>query len=269
LSAGDTQTVLDRILAHKRGEIAARTELRSKDQLREAAQSAPPTRGFVEAIQARIEAGGAAVIAEVKKASPSKGVIREDFDPEAIARSYESAGATCLSVLTDEHFFQGHDSYLVAAREATALPVLRKDFVIDEYQLFEARDMGADCVLLIVSAMDIIALTVLYHKARNLGLDVLIEVHDATELEAALSLQPELIGINNRNLKTFETSLETTYNLLAAIPDGVIVVTESGIREPEDVRAMRNADVHAFLVGEAFMREPDPGAALNSLFDPR
>jgi indole-3-glycerol phosphate synthase len=193
-------------------------------------------------------------------------VIRENFDPVAIAESYEAGGATCLSVLTDEKYFQGHDDFLIAARAAVDLPVLRKDFVVEEYQLFEARTLGADCVLLIVAALDIIRLTVLQQTARSLGLDVLMEVHNPVELEAALSLRPGLIGINNRNLKTFETSLETTYGLLQAIPDDVLVVTESGIRTRDDVMSMREHGVHCFLVGEAFMRAADPGAALGEMF---
>lgn len=266
MSQASTGTMLDQILAHKRAEVAARSGLRPKSMLRERAQSAPPTRGFAATIASQIKAGVPAVIAEVKKASPSKGLIRADFDPVAIARSYQAGGASALSVLTDEQFFQGHDDYLTAARNAVDLPVLRKDFVVDEYQLFEARVLGADCVLLIVAAMDIIALTVLYHSARALGLDALLEVHDETELAAALSLQPSLIGINNRNLKTFETNLETTYRLLPGIPEGVAVVTESGIASRQDVLDMRGRGVHGFLVGEAFMRAEDPGAALKAMF---
>ena len=260
-------SALEKILAHKREEVAARKRQRPTSALREQAYDAPPTRGFAASIRARIDAGAPAVIAEVKKASPSKGIIRADFDPEAIARSYAAGGATCLSVLTDEHFFQGHDSYLVAARDAVGLPVLRKDFVIDEYQLLEARVLGADCILLIVAALDIIQLTVLYHTAKGLGLDILIEVHDESELAAALSLSPTLLGINNRNLKTFETSLETTYQLLSEVPGNVVVVTESGIASRQDVVDMRSRGVNAFLVGEAFMREDDPGAALQTMFD--
>ena len=210
--------------------------------------------------------GRPAVIAEVKKASPSKGVIREDFDPVAIASSYEQAGATCLSVLTDERYFQGSDDHLRAIRKIVALPVLRKDFIVDEYQIYEARVMCADCVLLIVSALDIMQLTTFHQLARNLRLDVLLEVHHATELAAALSLQPTMIGINNRNLKTFETSLDNTFSLLDSIPDGVLVVTESGIRERAHVSAMRAKNVNAFLVGEAFMKAKEPGAALTQLF---
>jgi indole-3-glycerol phosphate synthase len=208
-----------------------------------------------------------AVIAEIKKASPSKGVIRADFDPVAIARAYQAAGAACLSVLTDVDFFQGHDDYLQAARAAVALPALRKDFVVDPYQVVETRALGADCLLLIVAALSPSRLRELYALARSIGLDVLIEVHDAAELDVALALRPTLVGINNRDLKTFETRLETTYGLLDGIPDGVLVVTESGIRDQADVAAMHHAGVHAFLVGEAFMRADDPGAALAALFE--
>jgi indole-3-glycerol phosphate synthase len=259
-------TVLDRILHDKRLEVARRKATLSLTELKAQARDKPAPRGFIKALQNKISAGQPAVIAEIKKASPSKGVIRENFDPVAIANSYEAGGAACLSVLTDEKYFQGHDDFLVSARASVEVPVLRKDFVVDEYQLVEARNLGADCVLLIVSALDIIALTVLHHTARGLGLDVLMEVHNRPELEAALSLQPRLIGINNRNLKTFETTLETTYGLLDSIPDDVLVVTESGIRTRSDVMAMREHDVDCFLVGEAFMRAADPGAELQKLF---
>jgi indole-3-glycerol phosphate synthase len=213
-----------------------------------------------------MDSGNPAVIAEIKKASPSRGLIRDDFDPVAIAGSYAEAGATCLSVLTDEHFFQGNDAYLAAARDVVTLPVLRKDFTVDAYQLYEARALGADCVLLIVAALDAHQLQEFHQLARGLGLDVLVEVHDAFELEAALTLDPALIGINNRNLHTFETKLDTTYALLERIPENIVVVTESGIRDPVQVSEMRARGVNAFLVGEAFMREPDPGAALRALF---
>jgi len=261
-----TGTVLDRILADKRLEVAQRKAARSLADLQAELRDQPPARGFVAALRDRAAAGEAAVIAEIKKASPSKGLIRADFDPVAIARSYETGGATCLSVLTDEKYFQGRDEFLVAARAAVSLPVLRKDFVVDEYQLFEARSLGADCVLLIVAALNIMQLTVLYQTARGLGLDVLLEVHDSVELEAALSLRPGIVGINNRDLRTFSTSLTTTYGLLDAIPEGVLVVTESGIGSRADVQAMRAHDVQCFLVGEAFMRAPDPGAALREMF---
>ena len=213
-----------------------------------------------------VKLGQAAIIAEVKKASPSKGVIRENFDPVAIAHSYAAAGATCLSVLTDEKYFQGSDEFLRSIRDEVALPLLRKEFIVADYQIYESRALGADCILLIVSALDNIQLAELHQCARDLSLDVLIEVHDATELAVALDLSPSLVGINNRNLKTFETSLQITCDLLESIPLEVLVVTESGIRTREDVQAMRERNVHAFLVGEAFMSAEDPGLALRNLF---
>jgi indole-3-glycerol phosphate synthase len=261
-----TGSVLDEIVQHKRSEIIARMRHKPLATVEEAASNAPATRGFVGALQEDIAAGNSAVIAEIKKASPSKGVIREDFEPALIARQYADGGASCLSVLTDERFFQGADDYLVAARSAVAIPVLRKDFLIDPYQVFEARGLGADCVLLIVAALTSDALNTLHRLARDVGLDVLIEIHDEAELEMALSLDARLVGINNRDLRTFDTSLETTYGLLGKIPDDVMVVTESGIRAREDVVAMRERGVNAFLVGEAFMRAEDPGAALRELF---
>ncbi len=259
-------TVLDEILAHKREEVERRKSRRPLADVRRSVERQPAPRGFRNALTLRIEAGEAAVIAEIKKASPSKGVIRADFDPPAIATSYEAAGAACLSVLTDEKYFQGGDAHLQAARSAVALPVLRKDFTIDEYQVYEARALGADCILLIVSALRAPELRALADVAAGLGLDVLIEVHDREELDSALSLNPALIGINNRNLKTFETSLTTTFGLLDAIPEGVTVVTESGILQRSHVQAMLHRGVRAFLVGEAFMRSADPGAALRELF---
>ena len=255
-------TILDAILAHKAGEVAERSRTRPLADIRAAAEAASPPRGFTEALLARRPG----VIAEIKQASPSKGVIRPDFDPNAIARAYERAGAACLSVLTDERYFQGHDGYLADARRATALPALRKDFVVDAWQVFESRVLGADCILLIVAALDPGRLRDFDAIARELGMDVLIEVHDAGEVEAALTLEPTLLGINNRDLRTFETTLETTLDLLPAVPSGVAVVTESGIHAPEDVQRMRDGGVEAFLVGEAFMREEDPGAALERLF---
>jgi indole-3-glycerol phosphate synthase len=264
--AGQPETVLTRILAHKRDEVAQRSAATPQSSLETRAAGQAPTRGFISALRDRIAAGNPAVIAEIKKASPSKGLIRADFDPVAIARSYADAGAACLSVLTDEHFFQGHDDYLAAARDAVALPVLRKDFTVDAYQLYEARALGADCVLLIVAALEASQLKEFYRLAQRLGLDVLVEVHDASELETALALDPPLIGINNRNLHTFETRLDTTYALLEGIPENTVVVTESGIHDPVQVGEMRAREVHAFLVGEAFMRETDPGAALKALF---
>jgi indole-3-glycerol phosphate synthase len=225
-----------------------------------------PTRGFARALRTTIAAGEAAVIAEVKKASPSKGVLREDFDPAAIAQSYASHGATCLSVLTDRQYFQGSPDALRAARDVCSLPILRKDFMIDPYQIVEARQMGADCILLIVSALEVAQMQALEAAAIDLGLDVLVEVHDAAELDQALQLKTTLVGINNRNLKTFETRLETTLDLLHRIPSNRLVVTESGIHQAADVERMRAAGVNAFLVGEAFMRAPDPGVELARLF---
>ena len=259
-------TILDTILARKREEVAARRERTSLFELKARAASAPPLRGFADAVAAKIAAGHAAVIAEVKKASPSKGVIRADFDPAAIARSYAAGGAACLSVLTDVDFFQGADEYLVAAREACTLPVLRKDFVVDEYQLHEARVLGADCVLLIAAALDDAQLSEYAFIADELGMDVLVEVHDLDELERALPIPARLLGINNRNLKTFEVSLQTTLELKVAVPPDRVLVTESGILARADVALMRDNAIHAFLVGEAFMRQPDPGAALSALF---
>ena len=259
-------TILDTILARKREEVAARRERTSLFELKARAASAPPLRGFADAVAAKIAAGQAAVIAEVKKASPSKGVIRADFDPAAIARSYEAGGAACLSVLTDVDFFQGADEYLVAARDACALPVLRKDFIVDAYQLYEARVLGADCVLLIAAALDDAQLSEYAFIADELGMDVLVEVHDLDELERALPIPARLLGINNRNLKTFEVSLQTTLELKVAVPADRVLVSESGILARADVALMRDNAIHAFLVGEAFMRQPDPGAALSALF---
>ena len=261
--------VLQRILARKREEVAAARAAKSRTELEAAARArlerdAP--RGFVAAIERRLAAGEPAVIAEIKKASPSKGVIRPEFDPAAIARAYEAAGAACLSVLTDREFFQGSPEYLAAARAACLLPALRKDFLVDEWQVWEACALGADAVLLIVAALEDAALRDLVALAQELGLDVLVEVHDAAELERALALPVRLVGINNRDLRTFAVSLETTWALLPRIPADRIVVTESGIGTPEDVAAMRTRGVQTFLVGEAFMRVPDPGAALRALF---
>lgn len=261
-------TILDEILEHKRAEVAARKRQQSLSALKEQIVDCAATRPFSSALATRADGREPAVIAEVKKASPSKGVIRAEFDPVAIARSYADGGATCLSVLTDEKYFQGSDHYLSAVRDVVELPLLRKDFVVDEYQLYEARALGADCILLIVSALDVMQLTVLHQCAVNLGLDVLIEVHDANELAAAMTLRPDMIGINNRNLQTFETSLDTTIELLSDIPEGVLVVTESGIHNRADVTRMLDNGVYAFLVGEAFMRAPDPGQALQNLFNP-
>lgn len=258
--------ILNRILATKQREIAERKQQTSADELRQQANHVSPPRGFVAAMQRRVEHGGAAVIAEIKKASPSKGVIREDFDVVSIAKSYQDGGASCLSVLTDHEYFQGHEKYLTAARSACSLPVIRKDFIVDPYQVLEARAIGADCILLIVSALSDDQMKGLYDQARAQGMDVLVEVHDGKELERALELNLDLIGINNRNLRTFETSLETTIDLLSQVPDGCLVVTESGIHTREDISLMRDNNVHAFLVGEAFMRAADPGQALADLF---
>jgi indole-3-glycerol phosphate synthase len=262
----DTPDILRKILAHKADEVLDRVERLPLAALREQLSEAPAPRGFADALRGRVTAGHAAVIAEVKKASPSKGLLRADFDPAAIARSYELGGATCLSVLTDEEFFQGSDDNLRHARAACSLPVLRKDFVIDPYQVYEARAMGADCILLIVAALEDDSLRELGQLAGELGMDALVEVHDAAELDRALALGLPLIGINNRDLRTFETSLDTTIGLLDRIPDDRLVVTESGIHSPEDVARMRSHGVHAFLVGEAFMRADDPGARLAELF---
>jgi indole-3-glycerol phosphate synthase len=264
--------ILRRILERKGVEVAAaRTQrplaaVRADAEARSARTEGVP-RGFEHALRARIAAGSAGVIAEIKRASPSQGLLRDPFDPAAIAASYARSGAACLSVLTDRDFFQGDLAHLGAAREACTLPVLRKDFVIDEYQIYEARAHGADCILLIVAALEDEQLRDLESCAHALGIDVLVESHDAAELERALALRTPLIGINNRNLRTFAVSLDTTLGLLARIPDERLVVTESGIRVPDDVRQMRAAGVNAFLVGEAFMRAPDPGAELARLFE--
>lgn len=258
--------VLQRILARKHEEVAARRAAQPLAELAARAADAPPVRGFARAIEARIAAGEAAVIAEVKKASPSKGVIRADFRPADIARSYEAGGAACLSVLTDIDFFQGADAYLQQARAACTLPVLRKDFTIDPWQVVEARALGADCILLIVAALDDRQLVELAEHAMSLDMDVLVEVHDIDELERALQVPAPLLGINNRSLRSFEVSLDTTLALQSAVPRDRRLVTESGIHTADDVARMRSAGVDAFLVGEAFMREPDPGVALRRLF---
>jgi indole-3-glycerol phosphate synthase len=263
-----TPDILRRIIARKHEEVAERSRRVDLSTLRSRAAGMPARRPFVDALVGRVAAGGAAVIAEIKRASPSKGIIREHFDPAAIARSYAQAGATCLSVLTDVDFFQGSDDALVAARAACTLPVIRKDFLVDPYQVVEARCIGADCVLLIVSALGAQQLVDLDGLARDVGLDVLVEVHDGEELERALALQPRLVGINNRNLHTFHTTLQVTWDLQARVPAGTLLVTESGILERADVQAMRGRGVNAFLVGEAFMRAEDPGAALKALFTP-
>jgi indole-3-glycerol phosphate synthase len=258
--------ILQKILARKAGEVAERQARLPLAELRHRAADADPVRGFAASLQAAIAAGRPGVIAEVKKASPSKGVIRPDFHPADIARSYEAGGAACLSVLTDVDFFQGADAYLQQARAACALPVLRKDFTVDPYQVVEARALGADCVLLIVAALEDRQLVDLAGEAMELGMDVLVEVHDIEELERALQVPVPLVGINNRNLRTFEVSLEATLAMKDAVPRDRVLVTESGILAPRDVAIMREAGVHAFLVGEAFMRAPDPGAELARLF---
>lgn len=273
--------ILQKILATKREEIEAAEAQLSREDIVEEARDAVPARDFVAAIRTKIAAGRAAVIAEVKKASPSKGVLREHFVPAEIAQSYERGGAACLSVLTDRQYFQGATEYLQQAREACALPVLRKDFIIDPYQVFEARAMGADCILLIVAAFlppdgtvnsatsraALSHLLELEQLAHDLAMAVLVEVHSADELDIALQMATPLLGINNRNLRTFEVSLDTTLSQLSRIPAGRIVVTESGILGRDDVATMRSHQVDAFLVGEAFMRAPDPGAQLAALFD--
>ncbi|OQX04371.1 MAG: indole-3-glycerol-phosphate synthase [Thiothrix lacustris] len=261
-----TPDILQKILRTKQEEIAARSAVRSLAQLQAAAASASPVRGFEQSMRQRLAAGEAAVIAEIKKASPSKGLIRADFDPPAIAASYERGGAACLSVLTDAQYFQGSESYLQAARAACQLPVIRKDFIVDRYQVYEARALGADCILLIVAALADAQMMDLYALATELGMDALIEVHDKDELGRALRLNAPLIGINNRNLRTFETSLQTTLDLLPDVPDDVLLVTESSIHTPADVQLMRDHGVNAFLVGEAFMRAEDPGTELKKLF---
>ena len=259
--------ILNKIIATKHEEVAAARGVKSMAQLEaEIAQQGAP-RDFVAAIRQKIENGQSAVIAEIKRASPSKGVIRADFRPADIARSYAEHGAACLSVLTDRQYFQGAPEYLQAARAACTLPVLRKDFLIDAYQVAEARAMGADAILLIAAALDLPQMQTLERQAMDYGMAVLVEVHDGLELEAALQLQTPLLGINNRNLRTFEVSLETTLGLLPRIPAERIVVTESGILSRGDVIRMRENDVHAFLVGEAFMRAPEPGEALAALFN--
>ena len=262
-------TVLKQIFERKREEIIERQKERSLSQLQAMAADASPVRGFRRALSQRAAEGGAAVIAEVKKASPSKGVIREHFVPAELAASYEQGGATCLSVLTDIDFFQGEDAYLQSARAACHLPVLRKDFTLDPYQIWEARALGADAILLIVACLELPELKDLYDCAGDAGLDVLVEVHDEGELDEALTLGGDLIGINNRDLHTFETSLETTFRLLERIPAGVQVVTESGFSTPSQVVEMRAKGVHTFLIGETFMRAEDPGAALADFFAER
>ena len=258
--------ILERILARKREEIAERQHAHTLADLYAQAKEQSAPRGFTRALRLRIDAQRAAVIAEVKKASPSKGLIREDFDPASIAASYQAGGASCLSVLTDRDFFQGGENDLVAARAACTLPVLRKDFMIDPWQVVESRAIGADCILLIVAALEQAQMVELAATAADLAMDVLVEVHDGAELDRALELTPTLVGINNRDLRTFNTTLETTLVLAPRVPDDTMLVTESGIHTVEDVTRMREAGINAFLVGEAFMRQEDPGAHLSLLF---
>lgn len=258
--------ILNKIVAVKREEVAAGLKKKSLQAMRADAESRVLTRDFEGALRARIAAGHAAVIAEIKKASPSKGVLREDFIPADIAQSYAENGAACLSVLTDRQFFQGSPDYLKQARASCDLPVLRKDFMVDAYQVYEARAMGADAILLIAACLDDVQMADLESIAHGLDMAVLVEVHDRDELERSLKLKTRLVGINNRNLRTFEVSLQTTLDMLACVPADRLLVTESGILVREDVQRMRSAQVHAFLVGEAFMRAPVPGQALAALF---
>jgi len=262
----NTPDILKKIVARKREEIAEARRRVPEAELRASLEGKSPPRGFVKSLEEKIAAGLPGVIAEIKKASPSKGVLREDFHPAEIARSYAAHGAACLSVLTDRDFFQGSPDYLQQARAACELPVIRKDFIVDPYQVYEARAMEADCILLIVACLDDAHLRELNDLAMALGMDVLIEVHDAAELERALAVENPMVGINNRNLRTFEVSLQTTLDLLERIPDGKLVITESGILAREDVALMRRHGVNGFLVGEAFMRAEDPGERLAELF---
>lgn len=262
----DTPDILKRILARKAEEVVDRKTSVSATDIRRRAGEQPPTRGFYNAIRTRIDDGKPAVIAEIKKASPSKGILRDPFDPAAIAQSYAAAGATCLSVLTDTDFFQGSDADLQAARNACSLPVLRKDFIIDPYQVHESRAIGADCILLIVAALSDLQMQELAWAAIEIGLDVLVEVHDREELERGLMLRTPLIGINNRDLRTFHTDIQTTIGLLPDVFHDRTVVTESGIHSHEDIALLRKHGVNAYLVGEAFMSAGDPGARLAELF---
>ena len=262
----DKPDILNKILTRKEQEISARKSRTSQLELERLLPEASPVRGFVSALKNKMNQQQCAVIAEIKKASPSKGIIRQNFDPAEIACQYQKGGAACLSVLTDVDFFQGADDYLIAARQACELPVIRKDFIIDPYQVVEARVMGADCILLIVSALDDKQLGVLYEQASGLGMDVLVEVHDEQEMQRALKLDLPMVGVNNRNLRTFETSLDTTLKMLHMVPENCFVVTESGIHTRQDVQFMRDHQVNAFLVGEAFMRSEDPGQALSDIF---
>ena len=261
----DTPTVLKRICDRKLEEIAERKALIELSVLKERALAADTPRGFIRALEARRKQGVPGVIAEIKKASPSKGVIRADFDPASIAASYEQGGAACLSVLTDIDFFQGADAYLQVARAASRLPAIRKDFTLDAYQVWESRALGADAILLIVACLEDDQLAQLFSEATSAGLDVLVEVHDQAELERALKLDINLVGINNRDLHTFDTQLDTTLQLLSDVPEGVTVVTESGLHTPGDMRMMLDNAVSTFLIGESFMRQPSPGEALATM----
>ena len=258
--------ILARILATKAEEVATAKRARPLQEVEALARAMPPPRDFEGALRARVQSGRPAVIAEIKKASPSRGVLRESFDPPAIAASYEAGGAACLSVLTDREYFRGAPEFLSAARDACSVPVLRKDFIVDPYQIAESRMLGADAILLIVAALDDEQLESLHARARSFDMATLVEVHDARELERAIALSARMIGINNRDLRTFETRLETTIELAPRVPNEALVVTESGILAPADVARLRARGVHAFLVGEAFMRAEDPGKALATLF---
>ena len=262
----DTPDILKKILQRKAEEVAERCVTVSRQELDQRIDAAGEVRGFVRALRNRVQGGEAAVIAEIKKASPSRGVIRADFDPAAIAASYRRGGAACLSVLTDVDYFQGADAYLQQARAACDLPVLRKDFMIDPYQVYEARALGADCILLIVAALDDTMLLELLQLATHLQMDALVEVHDAHEMERALALPAPLVGVNNRDLRTFETALDTTFELMKDFPEDRLLVTESGIHTRDDVQLMRRNGVHTFLVGEAFMKADEPGEKLAELF---
>jgi indole-3-glycerol phosphate synthase len=259
-------SVLERIMAVKRAEVAAAKKALPQSELQARARAAAPPRNFISGITEKIASGKAAVIAEIKRASPSKGLLRENFEPAEIARSYAAGGAACLSILTDREFFQGAPEHLAAARAACTLPALRKDFIFDPYQVYEARAMGADCILLIAACLSFNEMKELEALANALGMAVLVEVHDGAELDAALELRTPLVGVNNRDLRTFDTRLETTLRLLERLPKDRIPVTESGIRSAADVKRMRAHGVNAFLVGEAFMRAADPGAELRSMF---
>lgn len=266
-SSAETPTILRRIVERKWQEIEERKVKLALEEHKAMALDKPEARGFAASIANTLAGGQSAVIAEIKKASPSKGIIREDFDPVFIAQSYEKAGAACLSVLTDHDFFQGHEDYMKQARSAVSLPVIRKDFMVAPYQIYESRALEADCVLLIAACLSQGQMQDLCGLAMEIGLDVLVEVHNAEELQSALTLDTPLLGINNRDLHSFEVSLENTFSLLNSIPENKLVVTESGIHTREDVQSMRDRGVDAFLVGEAFMRAPDPGSELARLFD--